>query len=151
MLAIVLGKSIYAALATAVLFVHVLFILWVVAGSLVTKARPVLGWLHIGSLLWGVFVEVVPGSCPLTTLENWLESQAGVQPYQGGFLLHYLDALVYPNVSGALLTMVGVGVCVLNLAVYVRRFWRSRKITAVSQKADAARRSGSASHHNWCG
>jgi len=140
MLAIVLGNSIYAALATAVLFVHVLFILWVVAGSLVTKGRPLLGWLHVGSLLWGVFAEVVPGSCPLTTLENWLESQAGVQPYQGGFLLHYLDALVYPNVSGSLLTMVGVGVCVLNLAVYVRRFWTSRNTTAAEQKAGAARR-----------
>jgi hypothetical protein len=29
----------------------------------------------------------------LTLLENWLESRAGFEPYQGGFLLHYLDAL----------------------------------------------------------
>jgi hypothetical protein len=140
MFAIVLGNGVYDALATAVLFLHALFILWVVAGSLVTKGRPVLSWLHIGSLLWGVFAEVLPGSCPLTNLENWLESRAGVQPYQGGFLLHYLDALVYPNVSGTLLTVVGVGVCILNLAVYVRRFWRSRKTTAVEQKAGASRR-----------
>ena len=140
MFAIVLGNGVYAALATAVLFLHALFILWVVAGSLVTKGRQVLSWLHIGSLLWGVFAEVLPGSCPLTNLENWVETQAGVQPYQGGFLLHYLDALVYPNVSGTLLTVVGVGVCILNLAVYVRRFWRSRKTTAVEQKAGAARR-----------
>jgi hypothetical protein len=140
MFAIVLGNGVYAALATAVLFLHALFILWVVAGSLVTKGRPVLSWLHIGSLLWGVFAEVLPGSCPLTILENWLESRAGVQPYQGGFLLHYLDVLVYPNVSGTLLMVVGVGVCILNLAVYVRRFWRSRKTTAVEQKAGATRR-----------
>jgi hypothetical protein len=25
--------------------------------------------------------------CPLTLLENWLEQKAGVEPYQGGFLL----------------------------------------------------------------
>ena len=140
MFAIVLGNGVYAALATAVLFLHALFILWVVAGSLVTKGRQVLSWLHIGSLLWGVFAEVLPGSCPLTNLENWVETQAGVQPYQGGFLLHYLDALVYPNVSGTLLMVVGVGVCILNLAVYVRRFWKGRKTTAVEQKAGAARR-----------
>lgn len=140
MLAVVLGKSIYAALATAVLVVHALFVLWLVAGALFTRNRPMLSWLHIGSLLWGVFAEVLPGSCPLTTLENWLENQAGVQPYQGGFLLHYLDALVYPNVPGALLTTLAVGVCALNLAVYVRRFWRSRKTTTVEQKAGLARR-----------
>ena len=135
----VLGNGIYAALATAVLLLHVLFVLWVVAGSLVTKGRPMLAWLHIGSLLWGIFAEVLPGSCPLTNLENWLESQAGVLPYQGGFLLHYLDAVVYPNVSGALLMVVGVGVCVLNLAVYARRFWKNRKNARAEQKPGAAR------------
>jgi len=30
----------------------------------------------------------------LTLLENWLEGKAGIQPYEGGFLLHYLDKLV---------------------------------------------------------
>jgi hypothetical protein len=76
----------------------------------------------------------------LTTLENWFESQAGVQPYQGGFLLHYLDALVYPNLSGTLLMVAGVAVCVLNLAVYARRFWKNRKKTTAERKAEAARR-----------
>ena len=140
MLVILLGKGVYAVLATATLLLHALFVLWVVAGALLTKGRPVLSWIHIGSLLWGIFIELMPVSCPLTTLENWLESQAGVQPYQNGFLLHYLDALVYPNVSGTLLMMAGVALCVLNLAVYARRFWKDRKKTTAEQKADAARR-----------
>jgi hypothetical protein len=55
--------------------------------------------------------------CPLTWLENWLESLAGVQPYQGGFLLHYLDALVYPDISGTVLMTAGVAACLLNLGV----------------------------------
>jgi len=54
---------------------------------------------------------------PLTILENSLESQAGVQPYQGGFLLHYLDSLVYPNISATLLASAGVTVCSVNLMV----------------------------------
>jgi len=139
MLVIVLGKSVYAVLATATLLLHALFILWVAAGALFTRGRPVLSWIHIGSLLWGIFIELMPGNCPLTTLENWLESQAGVQPYQGGFLLHYLDALVYPNVSGTLLMVAGVAVCLFNLAVYARRYWKDRKRTTAEQKAGAAR------------
>jgi len=140
MLVVVLGKSVYAVLATVTLLLHALFILWVAAGALLTRGRPVLGWIHIGSLLWGIFTEVMPGNCPLTTLENWLESRGGVQPYQGGFLLHYVDALVYPNVSDTLLTVAGVAVCVFNLAVYARRFWKDRNKTPAEEKAGAARR-----------
>jgi hypothetical protein len=121
-IAISLGKGLYAVLAAGVLVLHALFVLWVAAGTLVTRSRPVLRWFHIASLFWGILAEVAPWPCPLTTIENWLEGRAGVQPYQGGFLLHYLDALVYPDVSPMVLMIAGISVCALNLAVYARRF-----------------------------
>src|SRR6266436_6690986 len=114
--AAVLASSLYSALAISILFLHALFILWVVFGGLLTRSRPVLRWLHIGSLLWGILTEVLPWPCPLTLLENWLAGRAGVEPYQGGFLLHYLDKLVYPNISVNALTTAVVIVCVSNLA-----------------------------------
>src|SRR5262249_39649387 len=111
-------KQLLAALAILVLLLHALFILWVVFGALLTRTRPVLRWLHIASLVWGILTELLPWPCPLTVLENWLEAKAGIQPYQGGFLLHYLDKLVYPDISATVLTVAGVLVCVLNLALY---------------------------------
>jgi hypothetical protein len=120
------ASSLYSALATLVLFLHALFILWVVFGALVTRLRPVLRWLHIASLVWGILTELLPWPCPLTLLENWLESRARVQPYQGGFLLHYLDILVYPDISATVLTVAGVIICALNLAFYVRQIWIAR-------------------------
>jgi hypothetical protein len=60
-------------------------------------------------------------------LENWLEARAGVQPYQGGFLLHYLDKLVYPDISASVLTVAGVVICVLNLMFYARQMWSNQK------------------------
>jgi hypothetical protein len=59
-------------------------------------------------------------------LENWLEAKAGVQPYQGGFLLHYLDKLVYPDISATLLRVAGVIICALNLVLYGRQMWIAR-------------------------
>ncbi len=118
--------SFYSALAIVTLFLHALFIVWVVFGALLTRSRPVLRWLHIVSLVWGIFTELLPWPCPLTVLENWLEAMAGVQPYQGGFLLHYLDKLVYPDISATVLTVAGVFVCVLNLALYGRQMWIAR-------------------------
>lgn len=121
----------YSSLATAVLLLHALFILWVVFGAFLTRSRPVLRWLHIASLIWGILTELLPWPCPLTVLENWLEGKAGIQPYQGGFLLHYLDKLVYPDISATFLMAAGLLVCVLNLAHYGRRMsigWlRSRR------------------------
>ncbi|MGA8621552.1 MAG: DUF2784 domain-containing protein [Candidatus Sulfotelmatobacter sp.] len=111
---------VYSALAAGVLSLHVLFILWVIFGALIARSRPLLRWVHITCLIWGILIEVLPWPCPLTLLENWLESRAGVEPYQGGFLLHYLDALVYPNIPPVLLTVAGIVVCTLNLALYAR-------------------------------
>jgi hypothetical protein len=123
MRAVVLASNFYSALAVSVLFLHVLFILWVVFGALLTRSRPILRWLHIASLIWGILTELLPWPCPLTLLENWLEGKAGVQPEQGGFLLHYLDRLVYPNIPSAVLTIAAVIICGLNLAFYARQTW----------------------------
>jgi hypothetical protein len=123
MRAVVLASNFYSALAVSVLFLHVLFILWVVFGALLTRSHPILRWLHIASLIWGILTELLPWPCPLTLLENWLEGKAGVQPEQGGFLLHYLDRLVYPNIPSAVLTIAAVIICGLNLAFYARQTW----------------------------
>jgi len=124
--AAVLGPTFYSALAICVLFLHALFILWVVFGAMLTRSRPILRWMHIISLVWGILTELLPWPCPLTVLENWLEGNAGVEPYQGGFLLHYLDKLVYPEISGTVLTVAGVIICALNLAFYGRQIWSAR-------------------------
>ena len=121
------ASGFYSALATAVLFLHALFILWVVFGAWLTRSRPVLRWLHIGSLVWGILTELLPWPCPLTLLEDWLKGRAGIEPYQGGFLLHYLDKLVYPDISVDVLTTAAVIVCLSNSAFYGRQMWISRR------------------------
>ncbi len=126
MRALVLAAGFYSALATSVLVVHALFILWVILGAFLARSRPLLRWLHIVSLVWGIITELLPWPCPLTLLEDWLERRAGIEPYQGGFLLHYLDKLVYPNISANVLTTVAVIVCLLNLAFYGRQVWIGR-------------------------
>jgi Protein of Unknown function (DUF2784) len=127
MQATVLVPTIYKVIAIFVLSLHGLFILWIIFGALLTRTRPLLRWLHIVSLIWGILTELLPWPCPLTLLENWCETKAGAEPYHGGFLLHYLDKLVYPDISATILTTAGVLVCTLNLAFYGHWFWTGRK------------------------
>ena len=112
-------------LAGLVLVVHLLFILWVMGGVLLVRRYQRLKWFHIVSLAYGIFVEVVTWPpCPLTVLEQMLESRAGIAAYQGSFLVHYLDALVYPSVPLTLLIPVAVAFCAANLAYYFL-IWRN--------------------------
>jgi hypothetical protein len=114
----------YSTAATGILALHLLFILWVMLGALITRQRPFLRWAHIASLIYAVLLEILDWSCPLTPMENWLRDHAGTPVYRGGFLLHYLDALVYPDVPPSLLTVCGTAVCLFNLAIYAVRFRR---------------------------
>jgi hypothetical protein len=122
---------VFTALADAVLAVHLTWIVLVMIGALFTRGRRVLTAIHLLSLVWGIIVEAGPWPCPLTLLENFFETKAGAVlyqggPYQGGFLLHYLDAVVYPDIPASLLATLGIGVCAINLAIYARRFARNR-------------------------
>jgi hypothetical protein len=118
--------NLYSIAATGVLGLHLLFIAWVMFGALVSRSRPLLRWVHIASLIYGILLEILDWTCPLTPMENWLRGRAGIPTYPGGFLLHYLDALVYPDVPPLLLVLCAVAVCLFNLATYAVRFRRRR-------------------------
>jgi hypothetical protein len=112
-------------IAIAILSAHVLWIVAVIFGALFTRGRPVWSALHILSLIWGIIVEVGPWPCPFTLAEQYLKARAGIQAYQGSFLLHYIDKIVYPNIPWWVIATVGASICALNLGIYL---WRLRQL-----------------------
>ena len=112
-----------------VLVLHLAWILWVIFGAFWTSGRRWLTAFHLASLLWGIAVEIGPWPCPLTMAEDFFQGRAGHAPYRGSFLLHYVDLIVYPNVSVRLLVVCGVVVCAINLAVYAGRGWHALRKT----------------------
>jgi hypothetical protein len=115
--------QLYDSAVVFVLAIHLAWILWIIFGAFWTRRHRWLTIFHIVSLVWGIVVEASPWPCPLTLAEQHFQRLAGTAPYRGSFLLHYLDSIVYPNVSVLLLTICGVAVCVVNLAIYGRRLW----------------------------
>jgi hypothetical protein len=111
-------------IAIVVLVAHLTWIVWVIFGWVVARNRPMLRWFHVGSLIYGIFIEIAPWPCPSTLLEQWLESKAGATVYREPFLVHYLEAAIYPAVPERVLVSVAGAVCMANLYLHAKRFLR---------------------------
>lgn len=113
--------------AGVVLVVHLLFNAFVVGGALISDGHPTLERLHILSLLYGVVMENVSWPCPLTIAQKWFLLVAGKTPYHGDFILHYLQTMVAPTFPLDLLRWGAIGIFLVNMAVYARRYARTRR------------------------
>jgi len=110
---------IYRALADLVLALHLVFVLFVVLGGLLVVRWPRAAWLHIPAAIWGVLIEYTGWICPLTPLENSLRTQGGAAGYNGGFIEHYIQPLLYPaGLTRSTQVVLGSLVLALNLTAY---------------------------------
>lgn len=94
--------------------VHFAFIAYLVAGGfLALKWRRTLA-VHIGAVLWGFGSLAVRWPCPLTSLERWARTRAGMQPLPpDGFIAHYLTGVLYPaSAVGVVQVLVAMTVAV---------------------------------------
>lgn len=117
----------YALLADLVVLLHLLFILFVVAGGLLVLRVPALAWLHMPCLAWGVFTIVSGSICPLTPWEVDLRLAAGQAPYSGTFIAHYIEPIIYPpGLTRGQQIVFGLLLLLLNSGVYLRLLLRAR-------------------------
>lgn len=121
---------IHRLLADVVLVLHLAFVVFVVLGGLLVLRWPRLAWIHVPVALYGALIEFIGWVCPLTPLENDLRQRGGEAGYEGGFVEHYVLALLYPSgLSHEMQIALGVLVLLVNGAVYTlvyRRFRRGR-------------------------
>ncbi|HUF74726.1 MAG TPA: DUF2784 domain-containing protein [Longimicrobiales bacterium] len=129
-----LPPSWYGNLATLVVLAHFAFILFVMFGGLLVLRWPRVVWLHIPCFLWGGWIEVRGGVCPLTPLENSLRRAAGESAYAGSFIEHYIVSIIYPTgLTRPVQLALAVGLVVLNAGIYalvLRRRSRERSSEA---------------------
>ncbi len=106
-------------LADALVIVHLLFVVFVMAGGFLLARWPKLAWLHLPAAAWGATIEFTGGICPLTPLENHLRVLGGGSAYSGDFVERYLLPILYPeNLAVPIQQMLGGVVVAVNLAAY---------------------------------
>lgn len=111
----------YRFLADIVLVLHLAFVLFVALGGLLVLRRRRVAWVHLPVAAWGALVMFTGWICPLTPLEKELRGLGGEAGYRGGFVEHYVVAVLYPaGLTREAQVAIGLGVIALNLAVYGR-------------------------------
>ena len=106
-------------LADALVIVHLLFVVFVMAGGFLLARWPKLAWLHLPAAAWGATIEFTGGICPLTPLENHLRVLGGGSAYSGDFVERYLLPILYPeNLTLPIQQVLGGVVVAVNLAAY---------------------------------
>jgi len=119
---------IHQLLADLVIVLHLLFILFAIFGGLLVLKKRWIAFLHIPAVLWGGFVNVTGGICPLTPLEVSHQIASGQEGYEGGFIEHYLEPIVYMSGTSRTLELsLGIVVVVWNVLIYSLIFVRLRK------------------------
>jgi hypothetical protein len=95
----------YRFLADAVLVLHSAVVVFVVAGLIAIVVGNLCEWRRVNAFwfrtvhLVTVLVVMAQGwlgiICPLTTLEMWLRARAGEATYEGGFITHWIERLLF--------------------------------------------------------
>ena len=126
---------IHRILADLVLFSHLAFIVFVVAGGLLALRWRWIPLVHVPAALWGVYIELSGGICPLTPLENALRRAAGSSGYSGSFIEHYLVPVIYPASLSSSLQLALAGSLVLaNVIIYSFVGWRRHRRSQRGQR-----------------
>jgi hypothetical protein len=124
----VFPPALHRVAADAVLLLHLAFIVFAAIGGLAVLRWPRLAWLHLPVASWAALIEFGGWICPLTPLEVALRRSAGQTGFAGGFIEHYLTAIIYPQgLTRAYQVALGAVVVLVNLAIYWRLLRRARR------------------------
>jgi hypothetical protein len=103
---------IYNIAADIVVAFHFIWILFLIGGAAIGRKVRWVMWTHLAALGYSVLLQTFSWICPLTYLEAWLRRQGGRESYAGSFIGHYLEKLIYLDVSRGwifLFTVVVIG------------------------------------------
>jgi len=141
---------IYLMLADALLVLHVLIVIFIVAGLAAIYAGKAFAWswvcnpwfrvLHVAAITIVVLQSWMGIICPLTNWEMWLRGQSGDTVYSGSFIAHWLAELLYYEMPSWVFT---VAYSVFGILVIASWFFIRPRPFANSSKTRSADKTSS--------
>ena len=109
-------------LADFVVLVHFLWIIFLIFGAICGVSNKAMKIVHLSGLLFAILIQIFNWYCPLTYLELWLRSKhdPGLA-YTGAFIVHYVEKLIYLELSPSLIFIFTIFLCAFNGWLYHRK------------------------------
>lgn len=122
--------NIYLLIADALLFLHVLVVVYVVFGLVLIIIGKYKSWdwvrnfwfriTHLAAITVVIIQALFGRICPLTTWEMDLRRKAGDVVYEGSFISHWLGEFIYYDFP---LWVFAIGYSIFGALVVISWFW----------------------------
>ena len=113
-------------LADLLVMGHLFFIVFLVVGGPLARRFPRLLKWHLAAAGVTVLVSLTNSPCPLTVWEKHFLALAGEQPYETGFIEHYLVEPVHPAGIDAQVNLVLLAAWIVPTAYAYLSLWAHR-------------------------
>jgi len=110
----------YRITADLTVICHLLWIMFLIFGAVIGVRIKWVRITHLAALGFSVLLQLNGWICPLTHFEVWLRRKAG-GGYSGEFIRHYMEKLVYLDVSRWLVFTLTVAV--IGVKIWLYFFW----------------------------
>lgn len=116
------SKMILSILADITVLIHLLWILFLILGAVAGVKYRAAKIIHLSGLAFAFVIIMFGWYCPLTYLEVWLRQQHDpALSYTGSFIAHYIEKLVYLEMSHSALMVLTILLVGFNIWIYGRK------------------------------
>lgn len=111
---------VYKILTDGVVLIHFLWIVFLCLGFFFGRKSRMIKIFHFSGLAFAIILQIFGWYCPLTDLEIWLRSKHDpTLTYQGSFIIHYVEKMIYLEISRTLIFFLTILICGLSLWFYL--------------------------------
>jgi len=112
----------YRLAADFAVLIHLLWIIFLIVGAFIDRRYGAVMVIHISGLAFSIVMQIFGWYCPLTYLELWLRQQHTPSlTYSGSFIVHYMEKLVYFELSPLIIFVLTLILVAVSAYVYSKR------------------------------
>lgn len=112
---------VYRIFADIVVLLHFLWILFLMLGVFFGIRYKIVKIFHISGIIFALVFQIFNWHCPLTYIEIWFRAkQDPTSSYSGSFIIHYIEKLVYIDMSRNLVFMLSILLFICAIWFYLR-------------------------------
>jgi len=112
----------YGLLGDIVIFIHFLWIVFLIVGAFIGRSYKWVKRIHIAGLGFALIIQGFEWYCSLTYLEVWLrKKQDPSLVYSGSFIAYYIEKIIYIDLPPHLILILTITLILISACLYLHK------------------------------